>query len=171
MSGPVRELIADVPAPGGDHRKDQPSTLCEQDAVEIRIVRADLVRHVRDVELDGSTAARLEVDEERAVRGVKDVARVRFAVQQLLVGAAATDPFPGVLQRAQEQAPVGRSECGGLLLVGDQPFSLGDAVQEVRRLDVDASKAGVQAVERVSVGGWCIQARQPPTRRRSRTSR
>jgi hypothetical protein len=88
VSVPIRELIADVPAPGGDHRKNEPSTLCEKDVVEVRIVRADLVRHVRDVELDGPSAARLEVDEQQAGVGAQHVAGMRFAVQQLLGGAA-----------------------------------------------------------------------------------
>jgi len=53
---PIGEFIADVPAPGSDHRKNKPSTLLEQDLIDIRIARADLVRHVRNIELDGPTA-------------------------------------------------------------------------------------------------------------------
>ena len=93
MLVPIRELIADVPAPGSDHRKNEPPTLFEQNLIDIRIVRADLVRHVRDIELDRPTATRFEVDEEQAVLGAEEVARMRFAVQQLLGGAAAVDPF------------------------------------------------------------------------------
>ena len=52
VSVPIRELIADVPSPGSDHRKNEPPTLLEQDLIDIRIVRADLFRHVRDIELD-----------------------------------------------------------------------------------------------------------------------
>jgi hypothetical protein len=57
---PTGELIAAVPAPGGDHGKNKPPTLSEQNVIEIRIVRANLAWHVRNVELDGSAAARLE---------------------------------------------------------------------------------------------------------------
>jgi hypothetical protein len=49
---PIRELIAGVPSPCSDHRKNKPPTLVEQDLIDIRIVRADLVRHVRNIEFD-----------------------------------------------------------------------------------------------------------------------
>jgi hypothetical protein len=39
---------------------------------------------VGDIELDGSTAARVEVDEQQAVTGAEEVAGMRFTVQQLL---------------------------------------------------------------------------------------
>ncbi len=71
---PIRELIADVPSPGSDHRKNKPTTLLEQDLIDIRIVRADLVRHVRNIELDWPTTTRFEVDEQRSVRRAQDVA-------------------------------------------------------------------------------------------------
>ena len=77
----VWELIADVPAPGSDHRKNETATLLKQDRIEIRIVRDDLLRRVRNVELDGATAGGLEVDEQQAVIGTQEVARVRFAMQ------------------------------------------------------------------------------------------
>jgi hypothetical protein len=107
--------------------------------IDIRIVGADLVWHVRNVELDGSTATRLEVDKQQAGLGAEEVARMRFAVQQLLGRAAAMDPFPRALQRAEEEMPVGLSERGGFVSVGDRPFSLDGSVQEVRRGDLDAS--------------------------------
>jgi len=87
--------------------------------IDIRIVRADLVWHVRDIELDGSTATRLEVDEQQAALGAEEIARMRFAVQQLLDSAAAVDPFTRVLQRAEEEMSVGLSERGGFVPVGD----------------------------------------------------
>ena len=70
----VREFIADVPSPGSDHRKNKPPTLLEQDLIDIWIVRADLVRHVRNIEFDWSTARRFEVDEEQAVVRAQDIA-------------------------------------------------------------------------------------------------
>ena len=153
MSVPIRELIADVPAPGGDHRQNQPSTLCEQDVVEVRIVRADLVRHVRDVELDGSSAARLEVDEQQAAGVRRTLPGMRFAVQHLLVGATAADPFPGVLQRAQEQPPVGLTEPGGLASWATSRSASATRSRKCGVADVDAAQTRVQAVERVRVGG------------------
>ncbi len=71
---PIGEFIADVPSPGSDHRKNKPPTLLEQDLIDIRIVSADLVRHVRNIEFDWSTATRFEVDEEQAVLGAQDIA-------------------------------------------------------------------------------------------------
>jgi len=100
VSVPIRELIAGVPSPCSDHRKNKPPTLAEQDLIDIRIVRADLVRHVRNIEFDWPTATRFEVDEERAVLRAEDVAWMRFAVQQLLGSAAAVDLATHALQRA-----------------------------------------------------------------------
>jgi hypothetical protein len=60
---PIREFIADVPAPGSDHRKNKPATLLKQNSINIWVVRADLVGHVRNIEFDRSTATRFEVDE------------------------------------------------------------------------------------------------------------
>ncbi len=97
---PIREFVADVPSPGSDHRKNKPPTLLEQDLIDIRIVRADLVRHVRNIEFDWSTATRFEVDEEQAVLGAEEVAWMRFAVQQLLGSSAAVDLLTRAVQRA-----------------------------------------------------------------------
>ena len=81
MSVPIREFIADVPSPGSDHRKNKPPTLLEQDLIDIRIVRADLYRQMRDIKFDWPTATRFKVDEERTVLRAEDVAWMRFAVQ------------------------------------------------------------------------------------------
>jgi hypothetical protein len=148
---PIREFIADVPAPGRDHRKHEPSTFREQDLIDVRIARADLFWRVGDIKLDGSTAARLEVDEQQAVTGVEEVAGMRFSVQQLLGGTAAVDPFTSVLQRAEEKMSVGLGERGGFVSPRDQPFCLSDPVQEVRGGDLDGSHADVQALEHVCV--------------------
>lgn len=79
---------------------------------------------------------------------------MRFAVQQLLDSAAALDPFTRVLQGDQEEMPVGLGKRGGLVSVGDKPFSLGGSVQEARSCDLDASHPHVQAMERVCVCAW-----------------
>src|SRR5215475_7714410 len=109
MPAPVREFVADVPAPGSDHRKHEPPALGEQDLIDVRIARADVLGHVGNIKLDGSTAARFEVDEQQAVAGAEDVARMRFAVQQLLGGTETVDPVTRALQRAEEEMPVGLS--------------------------------------------------------------
>jgi hypothetical protein len=116
---PIREFIADVPAPGSDHRKHQPPTLREQNLIDVPIARADLLWHVGNIKLDGSTAARFEVNEQQAVTGAEEVARMRFAVQQLLGSTTAVDPFTSALQCAEEEMPAGLSECGGLVSVRD----------------------------------------------------
>src|SRR5260370_41207825 len=110
---PIREFIADVPAPGSDHREHEPPTLREQNLIDVRIARADLLWHVGNVKLDGSTAARFEVDEQQAVTGAEEVAGMRFAVQQLLGSTTAVDPFTSAPQRTEEEMPVGLSEGGG----------------------------------------------------------
>src|SRR4051812_8438135 len=62
VPAPIREFIADVPAPGSDHCQHEPPTLREQDLIDVRVARADLLWHVGDIKLDGSPAARFEVD-------------------------------------------------------------------------------------------------------------
>jgi hypothetical protein len=116
---PLREFIADVPAPCSDHRKHEPPTLREQNLIDARITGADLLRHVGNIELDGSTAACFEVDEQQAVTGAEEVARMRFAVQQLLGSTAAVDSFSSALQRVEEEMPVGFRERGGFVSVRD----------------------------------------------------
>ena len=119
MLVPIWEFIADVPAPGSDHRKHETPTLREQNLIDVRIERADLLWHVGNIKLDGSTAARLEVDEQQAVTGAEEVAGMRFAVQQLLGSTAVADPFTSALQRTEEEMPVGLSERGGFVSVRD----------------------------------------------------
>jgi hypothetical protein len=153
---PIREFIADVPAPSRDHRKHEPSTFYKQNLIDVWIARADLLGHVGNIKLDGSAAARFEVDEQQAVTGADEVAGMRFSVQQLLGGAAAVDPFTRVPERAEEKVPVGLSECGGFVSLRDQPLSLRDSVQKVGSCDLDASHAGVQALEHVCVCAWPV---------------
>jgi len=76
----IRELIASVPSPCSDHRKNKSPTLLEQVWVDIRIKRADAVRHVGNIEFDGAAATRFEVDEHRSDVGAENVARMRLAV-------------------------------------------------------------------------------------------
>ena len=78
---------------------------------------------------------------------------MRFAVQQLLGRAAALDLATHALQRACEEIPVGLGERRRFVPVRDQPLSLCDSLHEVWRRDLDASHPGVQAMERVRVGG------------------
>ena len=79
---------------------------------------------------------------------------MRFAVQQLLGSSAAVDLFTRALQRVRSRSRSASASAGVSCSVRDQPLSLCDSFHEVRRRDLDASHAGVQALQRVCVGGW-----------------
>ena len=80
-SPPVRKLVAKLPAPRCEHREDELPALVQQFLVEVRVVLADLFGSVGEVELDWSTAARLKVDEQRAVFRAEHIARPRLAMK------------------------------------------------------------------------------------------
>jgi hypothetical protein len=121
--------------------------------IDIGVVPADLVRHVRNIEFDRPTATRFEVDEPQAVLGAEEVAWMRFAVQQLLGSSTAVDLSTRAVQRADEEMTIDLSERGGCVSVRDQPLSPCGAIHEVRRRDLDPSHPRVQAMERVCVFG------------------
>lgn len=93
-SAPVRELVVSIPAPRCDHGKHEDPALAEQVLISSRIVLADLFGHMGEVEFARATATRLEVYEQQPVLRAEHVAWVRFAVQQLLGGAAVADRSP-----------------------------------------------------------------------------
>ena len=88
---PVRELVARIPAPRRDHGKSKDSAVKEQFRISARVAIADIFGDMGEVELDGPTAARFKIDEQQSGLRTEHVARVRLAVQELLVSAAATD--------------------------------------------------------------------------------
>ena len=88
---PVRELVAQIPAPRCDHRKNEDPALVEKFLVSVRIALADLFGHMGEVEFNRPTTTRLEVYEQRPILRVEHVAWVRLAVQQLLGGSAVAD--------------------------------------------------------------------------------
>jgi len=90
-SFPVRELVVEIGAPGGDHGQNDEAARAKQFLISVGIALADLVRHMSEVELDRPTAARLEIYEQRSAVRVEQVARVWLSVQQLLGGGALTD--------------------------------------------------------------------------------
>jgi hypothetical protein len=90
-SPPVRKLVAKLPTPRGDHREDKLSAIVQQPLVDVRVVLADRLGNMGEVELDRSAAARLKVDEQRAVLRAEHIAWMRLAVKQLLHGAAVVD--------------------------------------------------------------------------------
>ena len=62
-SPPVRELVTGITAVLCHYRQDEPPAILKQRLIEIRIMLADRCWHVGEVELDRSTAARLQVNE------------------------------------------------------------------------------------------------------------
>ena len=90
-SPPARKLVAMVPAPRCDHRENKLPALVKQSLVNARVELADRLGNMGEIELDGSTAARLKVDEQRAVPRAEHIAWMRLAVEQLLHGAAVLD--------------------------------------------------------------------------------
>jgi len=90
-SWPVRELVAWIPAPRRDHRKNEDPALEEQLLISVRTAPADLFGYMGEVEFHWPTATRLEVYEQRPILRAEKVAWVRLAVQQLLGGAAVAD--------------------------------------------------------------------------------
>jgi hypothetical protein len=74
-------LVARIPAPRGDHGKNKDSALTEQFFIGVRIALADVFGDMGEVELDGPTAARLEIDEQQSGFCAEQVAWVRLAVQ------------------------------------------------------------------------------------------
>jgi len=78
---PVRELVARIPAPCGDHGKDKDPALIEQVFISVCVSLADLCGDMGEVELDRPAATRLEIDEQQSGRRTEHVAWVWLSVQ------------------------------------------------------------------------------------------
>jgi len=79
---PVGEFIVAICSPRSDHRKHEYPAVAKLESIGGRVATTDLDGSMGDVELDWPIATRLEVDEAHAVRGLQEVAGVRFAVEQ-----------------------------------------------------------------------------------------
>ena len=88
---PIGELVASLPAPRCDHRQHEDPALAQHAVIDTRIVLADFLGRMGEVEFDRPTATGLEVYEEQPVLRGEHVARVRLTVQQLLSGATVAD--------------------------------------------------------------------------------
>jgi len=84
-------LVARIPAPGGDHGKNKNSALAQQVLISVGIALAHIFGDMGEVELDRSTATRLEIDEQQSGLRAEYVAWVRLAMQQLLGSATVDD--------------------------------------------------------------------------------
>ncbi len=114
---------------------------------------ADIFGRMGEVEFDGPTAARLQVDEQRPVLRGEHVARMRLAVQQLLDAAAFADRTFQIPQRVAEQFPVRVGEFRSAVAVRHELSSPLHPIHEVRHRDVEPAHAGVQPLERGGVVG------------------
>jgi hypothetical protein len=77
-------LVIQIPTPRRHHRQHEAATLLNQFAVSSGISPANGLRDMGEIELDGATTTRLEVNEQHTVRSVQHVPWVRLAMQQLL---------------------------------------------------------------------------------------
>ena len=103
---PIRELVAQVPAPGGYHGENNGSALAQQVLISVGMSLAHIFGDMGDVELDRSTATRLEIDEQQSGLRAEHVAWVRLAVQQLLGSATVDDRLSSAPKRSDEKLPV-----------------------------------------------------------------
>ena len=83
--------------------------------VDVRSAFADRSRDVSEVELDGTTATRFEVDDNRPVTCAQHIARVRLAVQELLVAGAVADHPTEASQPLAQQFPVVRVNTASIV--------------------------------------------------------
>lgn len=76
---PVRELVARIPAPRGDHGKDKDPALTEQLFISVRLTPADLFGDMGEVELDGPRQHVSRSTKQQSGLRAEQVARVRLA--------------------------------------------------------------------------------------------
>jgi hypothetical protein len=147
-SAPVRELVISIPAPRGDHGKNEPAAIVDQSSIRACIAVADIFWHVGEIKLDRPTTARLQVYETRAVCRVEHIAGVRFAVQQLLAGAALKNGAPQARQRAAEKLSVRIGKRRSMFVARHKLLSLGHSLREVRRRHIELTHARMHPRER-----------------------
>jgi hypothetical protein len=147
-------LVAAIPTPRRDHGQHQRPALAKQVEISERIVLAHLVGHMGDIELDWPTATRLQVCEQQPVLRPEQIARVRFAMQELLGGATLTDRPPQLSQRVDQKLSICIPELRSVGAVANQPLRLRDSIREVRRREIDLPHASVQPLERLRILGW-----------------
>src|SRR5689334_15804284 len=76
----ARQLVLRIETPGRGHGQGEGATLLQHRLVDVRVPPADLDGNVGKVELDGTSAAGFEVDEQRADLRVEDVSGVWLTV-------------------------------------------------------------------------------------------
>lgn len=151
---PVRELIIGIPAPRGDHYESEPSAVVEQLWIDVRIARADHFGSMGKVELDRSSATRLEVYEDQAVTSIEQVAWVRLAVDQLLDRTSIGDRSSQGPQRANQKFSVRLGEPRCAVGADKEFFGFRDTVHKVRAPDIEGPHPGVESPEHIRVVAW-----------------
>src|SRR5580765_2270323 len=97
-----------------------------------------------DVEFDRPTAASLQVCEQQSVLRLEQIARVRLAVEELLVGVPLTDRPLQLPQCVAQKLAVRIPKIRGLGAVADHRLRLRDAIREVGRNEIALPHASVQ---------------------------
>jgi len=109
----------------------------EQLLFDVRIARADHFGNMSKVELDGSSATRLEIYEDRSVTRTEQVAWVRLAVDQLLDRTSIGDRSSQGPQRANQELPVRLGEPWCAVRADKEFFGFRDTVREARARDTE----------------------------------
>ena len=104
-----------------------------------------------EVELDGSAATRLEIDEEQPVLCTEDVARVRLTVKQLLGVTMDPDLVWGAPEDPAEELPVGVGERRAAFAARHELLRLGNSIGEMRRRDIELPHPRMQPLERIRI--------------------
>ena len=153
LRAPAREVIVPIRSPRCDHCEHEDPAVAKQEWIGECVVIANLVGCVGDVELDWPIATRLEVNEPHAARRPQQVARVRFAVQQLLVRAAVDDGPAKAAQRVSQEFPICVDELRTLRTVSDDRLRFFDSLGEVWCRRIELPHACMQAFERLRILG------------------
>src|SRR5215469_12150995 len=106
---PIRELVARIPAPRGDHGKNKGSALAQQVLISVGIALAHIFGDMGEVELDRSTATRLEIDEQQPGLRAEHIAWVRLAVSTRYCASSTRSVKCGVLRSSLRMPACNRS--------------------------------------------------------------
>ena len=149
----IREFVVHIAAPRSDHRENKTPTLLEQNLIDGGIVRADLVRHVCNIELNRPNATRFEVNEDQTTRSAEQVAGCRSSCSNCSAAARYRIASTALLS-------VLRSRCRSLSTSAgvSSRFATRRLAAAVRSIKCGASIAmlshpRMQALKRVCVAG------------------
>jgi hypothetical protein len=148
-------LVVSIPPPRCDHRQFEHPALAEKLLIGVRVMPANLLGRMSDVEFNGPATARLEVDEQEPFLRAEHVAGMGLTVEELLGGATILDLPAQVSQRVPEELSVGIGELRSTASIRYERLRLCDSIGEVRRRHVNLPHSGMKPSERV-----CVLARR-----------